>query len=91
MLVPDCTGIWDNCFLRGKNNFNDLRNMKIATWNVMTLNNNYHIKILTDEFRQFKLDFLEVPESHILRATSMKLGYKEFVYSGSRDGCVDSE
>ena len=60
--------------------------MKIGTWNVTTLKNDYRIDILTDEFRRFELDFLGVSESHIPGVGSMKLGDIEFVYSGRKDG-----
>ena len=60
--------------------------MKIGTWNVTTLKNDYRIDILTDEFRRFELDLLGVSETHIPGVGSMKLGDIEFVYSGRKDG-----
>ena len=60
--------------------------MKIGTWNVKMLKNDYHIDILTEEFRRFKLDLLGVSEPHIPGVGSMKLGDIEFVYSGRKDG-----
>ena len=58
--------------------------MKIGTWNVTTLKNDY--RILTDEFRRFELDLLGVSETHVPGVGSMKLGDIEFVYSGRKDG-----
>jgi len=40
---------------------------------------------LTNEFRQFELDILEVSETHIPGVGSMKLADIELVYSGRRD------
>ncbi|XP_065568941.1 uncharacterized protein LOC136032600 [Artemia franciscana] len=60
--------------------------MKIGTWNVLTLRNDYRIDILTDEFRRFELDLLGVSETHIPGVGSMKLGDIGFVYSGTKDG-----
>ena len=41
---------------------------------------------MTDEFRRFELDLLEVSETHIPGVGSMKLGDIEFFYSGRKDG-----
>ena len=60
--------------------------MKIGTWNVTTLKNDYRIDILTDEFRRFELDLLGVSETHIPGVGSMKLSDIEFVYLGRKDG-----
>ncbi|XP_065575210.1 uncharacterized protein LOC136036808 [Artemia franciscana] len=48
--------------------------MKIGTWNVTTLKNDYCIDILTNKSRQFKLDLLGVSKTHIPGVGSMKLG-----------------
>ena len=64
--------------------------MKIGTWNVTTLKNNYPIDILTDEFRRFKLDLIGVSETHIPRVGCMKLGDIENVYSGRKDACINT-
>ena len=60
--------------------------MKIETWNVTTLKNDYRIDILTDKFRQFELDLLGDSETHIPGVGSVKLRDIEFVYSGRKDG-----
>ena len=60
--------------------------MKIGTWNVTTLKNDYRIDILTVEFRRFELDLLRVPETHILGVGSMKVADIKFVYSSNKDG-----
>ena len=46
--------------------------MKIGTWNITTLKNDYFIDILTDELRLFKLYLLGVSETHILGVGIMK-------------------
>ena len=51
--------------------------MKIETWNVTKLKNNYRIGILIDEFRPFELDLSGVSETP--GVGSMKLGNIEFV------------
>ena len=60
--------------------------MKIGTWNVTTLKNDYHTEILTDKYRWFELDLLGVSETHISGIGSVKLSDIEFVYSGRKDG-----
>ena len=60
--------------------------MKIRTWNVTTLKNDYRINIFTDEFRRFELDLLGVSETRIPGVGSMKIGNIEFVYSEGKDG-----
>jgi len=55
MLVPVLYRFWDHYFSWGHNNFNDLKDMKIATLNVRTLKDNYRINILSDNFGCFKL------------------------------------
>ena len=60
--------------------------MKIGTWNVTTLKDNYGIEILTDESRRFKLNLLGVSEAHIPGVGRMKLSDIEFVYSGRKGG-----
>ena len=60
--------------------------MKIAGWNVTMLRNNYHIDILTHQFRHFKLDLFGVSETHTPRVRNMKLGDIEFICSGRKDG-----
>jgi hypothetical protein len=60
--------------------------VKIETWNITTLENNYHIDILTEKFRRFELDLLGVSETHITGVGNMKLGDIEFIYSGWKDG-----
>ena len=83
---PSCTCIRDHCFSRGQNNFNDLKNQKIGTWNGTTLKNKFRIDILTDEFRRFKLDLLGVSETHIPGVGSMESGDMGFIYLGRNDG-----
>jgi hypothetical protein len=61
------------------NFFNDLKIMKIGTWNFTTLINNYRNDILTDEFRKFKLDLLGVSETHILGVGTMEVGDIQFI------------
>ena len=73
-------------FPEAKIYFNDLKNMKIGTWNATTLENDYRIDIMTDVFRRFDLDLLGVSEIHISGVGSMELGDIEFVYSGRKDG-----
>jgi len=60
--------------------------MKIGTWNVTKLKNEYRIDILTEKFRRFELNLLGVSVTHIPGVGSMKLGDIEFVYSGRKDG-----
>ena len=60
--------------------------MKIGTGNVTTLKNDYRIDILTDEFRRFELNLLDISEISIPGVESMKLSDIEFVYSGRKDG-----
>ena len=60
--------------------------MKIGTWNVLTLRNDYRIDILTDEFRRFELDLLRVSETRIPWVGRIKLRDIEIVYSGRKDG-----
>ena len=60
--------------------------MKIETWNVTTLKNDYSIDILTEEFRRFELDLLGVSETNIPGAASMTLGDIKSIYSGRKDG-----
>ena len=59
--------------------------MKIGTWIVTTVKNEYRIDILTDEFRRFELDLLGVSETHIPGVGSMKLGDMKIVNSGRKD------
>ena len=68
------------------NYFNDLKNMKIGAWNVMTLKKYYRKDILIFEFRRFDLNLLRVSETHIRGVGSMKLGGVGFFYSGRKDG-----
>ena len=76
----------DYCLSWCENNINDLKNLQIGTWNVITLKNDYRIDILTNEFRHFELDLLRDSEAHIPGVGSMKLGDLEFVYSDRKDG-----
>ena len=73
MLVLVLYWYLDHCFFLGQNNFNGLKNMKIGTWNIITLKINYHINILTDEFRRFELDLL---------------GIQKLISQGSADGIM---
>jgi len=59
--------------------------MKIVTWNVTTLDNSYHVDILSNDFRLFELDLLGISETHIPRIGAMKLGGIEFIYSDRKD------
>ena len=51
-----------------------------------TLKYDYRIDISTDEFRWVELDLLEVSETHIPGAESMKLDDIESAYSGRKNG-----
>jgi len=72
-------------------NFNDLENMKVETWNVLTLKNNHRIDILTHKFGRFKLDFLGVLETHIQEIGSMTLSDIEFFIQAGRIVCIDKK
>ena len=50
------------------------------------LKNNYNTHILTDEYRRFELDLLEVLKIYILWIGKMKLDDIESIYSGKGDG-----
>ena len=68
-----------------------LKNMKIGTWNITTLKNDYCIDILTDEYRRFELDLLGVSETHIPGVGSMKLGDRICSTQAGRMGYIGRE
>ena len=61
--------------------------MKIETWNVTTLKNNYRIDILTDDKQTIRTGLISSFRNSYPRGRrSVKLGDTEFVYSGRKVG-----